>query len=101
MESHLLITVPRGQNTEFPFWLNYSLVYLIKPNQESFQQLADVSDVWFLSVLCEEIFTNTLEFLYYHLLPSTSQKNPVIFLVLEENAKRTQICADCHVFPLL
>lgn len=44
MESHLLIRVPGERKTKFPLWSNYSLVFLMKPNQASFQYLADVSE---------------------------------------------------------
>lgn len=79
MQSHLLITVSREWNREFPFWLSYSLVSLMKLNHESFQLLADVSEVWFLSVSCEEIFTNTLELLYGHPSQFTPQEKKIFF----------------------
>lgn len=54
LESHLLIIVSGEWKTEFPLWSNYSLVSLMKPNHESFQCLADVSEAWFSRVLGPE-----------------------------------------------
>lgn len=91
MESYLLIIVPREWKTEFPLWSNYSLVSLTKPNHESFQCLAAVSEAWFPCVLGSErkyLLTSWCFFIitYYHLLP---RKFSVIFLTFKEIAKRT------------
>lgn len=83
LESHLLMTVPGEWKTEFPSWSNYSLVFLMKPNQASFQCLVDVSEASFPHVLGSErkyLLTSWsfLIIIYDHLVP---RKIFVIFLM--------------------
>lgn len=82
LESLLLIIVPGKWKTEFPFWSNYSLVYLMKPNHGSFHCLAKFQRPEFHKSLALEENINFLH-ISYHLPQFNPQKNLYHFSNME------------------